>query len=185
MQAAWARPSKYFPSVCVSNDKHIMSNHKCISCYSWVRALAAKMPNFPMVVFQRESRSVTHFCVYGKSKLWYQVQLKSKQVPTIMADHPLQATSVFGMQCNSIYPWISGSLLGVIFTVQGETEQTDLKKQTQTFRTKLVVLFFSNFFKEEIETTFCEWSPADKQRRTSTLRTSARAFVFVFVCVCK
>lgn len=165
MQAAWARPSKYFPSVCVSNDKHIMSNHKCISCYSWVRALAAKMPNFPMVVFQRESRSVSHFCVYGKSKLWYQVQLKSKQVPTVMADHPMQATSVFGMQCNSIYPWISGSLLGVIFTVQGETEQTDLKKQTQTFRTKLVVLF-SPKYKAEIETTFCEWSPADKQRRT-------------------
>lgn len=28
------------------------------------RTFAARMPNFPMAVFQRESRSASHFCVF-------------------------------------------------------------------------------------------------------------------------
>lgn len=65
MQAAWARPRKCFPSVCVSNDKHVTSNHKSVDFkLRSGRTFAAKMPSFPMVVFQRESRSVSHFCVF-------------------------------------------------------------------------------------------------------------------------
>lgn len=35
-----------------------------ISCYSRGRAFAAKMPSFPMVIFQRERRSASHLCVF-------------------------------------------------------------------------------------------------------------------------
>lgn len=93
----WARPRKCFPSVCVSNDKHVTSNHKSVVFMSEpTQSSAARVPGVPMVVFQRESRSVSHFSVYGRSKLWYHVRPKPDQLPTVMADPPIQATFVSG-----------------------------------------------------------------------------------------
>lgn len=40
-------------------------------------------------ISEGEKVCVSFLCVYGRSKLWYQVRPKLNQLPTVMADLPI------------------------------------------------------------------------------------------------
>lgn len=98
-----------------------------ISCYS-----TARIPGFPMVAFQKESRSVSHFCVYGRSKLWYQVHPKPNQLPIVMAVPPIQnrLSSLGSCVTQSILDFLP-LRLDLFFPYTARESRQVLKKQTE------------------------------------------------------
>lgn len=126
MLAARTRPRKCFPSVCVSKDKHVTSDHKMwISCSSLGSSFFSHG-----CVSEGEQVCVSFLYVYGRSKLWYRVLA---ELPTATAEPPVPAC---GKWCNPIYLRFSGSPLGF-------REQTGLRKQTE-LQNKVSTLLFSS-----------------------------------------
>lgn len=125
-----------------------------ISCYSRGRTIAAKMPGFPMVVFQRERRSVSHFCVF-MADLNYGIRFAPNRTncqlswPTL----PYRPLLYLGSSVTQSIPEFLVLRLDS-FLPYGERESRQVWKNKQTFRTKSVFFFFPFVF-----------SPNRKQRK--------------------